>query len=175
MKTKIDKILYIIVLLTALFVLSQCQIKKQALPSDPYDSIFQITKADYCDNAPECYYGSKGLTFGNKLAEKIKYFPPYTYPLIILNLDKLAYAVSIHESNGCNSYVARMYNNCHGIRRNGTWQHYVSKEDSFNDFKEIWSKYYKKFPDYELADKYSGGDRTNEWLNNVTKIYNETI
>jgi len=43
---KLDSILYIIVLLTALFVLSQCNITKQVLPSGPYDNIFQIEDAN---------------------------------------------------------------------------------------------------------------------------------
>lgn len=132
----------------------------------------------YCDNAPECYGAPTSippLTFGHKLTEQIKYrFPPYDKPWTLLDLNKLAYAVSMQESKGCDSYIARMYNNCFGIRRGGKWQAYVRQEDSFADFKQLWAKYYKRFPDLALARKYSGDDRAEAWLKNVTYFYNKT-
>lgn len=137
----------------------------------------------YCDNAPECYGGpndtpSKGLTFGNRynFRDNIKYkVPPYNTKWSLVDLDKLAYAVSMHESKGCNSFVARYYNNCFGIRRGGKWQGYTTQQDSFDDFKDIWRKYYGGFPTLEMAERYSGKDRAEAWLNNVTYYYNKAI
>lgn len=88
------------------------------------------------------------------------------------DLNKLAYAVARHETANCTKGSGK-YNNCHGIIRNGGFVRYSTKEESYKDFKQLWKKWYKKFPDYELAHRYSGGDRTNEWIYNVTKFYHE--
>ena len=183
MKT-LDKIVIIICIIAILGLLGSCDLKHTEI-----NPVFKITKADdtedemnaWCDNSPECYDQLmqenelvKGLHFGQNLIEQIIYrFPPYNEKWTLLDLDKLAYAVSMQESSGCNSYIARMYNNCHGIRRNGTWQHYSTQQDSFNDFKDIWQRLYGGFPNLKMAKRYSGNDRAKIWLKNVTYFYNK--
>ena len=48
-----------------------------------------------------------------------------------------------------------------------------SKEDSYEDFKRIWSGSYKTFPTYEMAVKWTGNDHPDIWLKNVTYYYNQ--
>jgi len=48
---------------------------------------------------------------------------------------------------------------------------YKTTQDSFEDFKRIWSKSYKIFPNIKLAKKWTGNDRPNTWLKNVTFYY----
>ena len=54
---------------------------------------------------------------------------------------------------------------------NRSFKRYKTKADSYADFKRIWGAYYKTFPNLALAKKYSGNDRAQIWLNNVTKFY----
>ena len=56
-------------------------------------------------------------------------------------------------------------------KRTGKW--YATKEESYADFKRIWSTHYKIFPTYRLAVKWTGNDHPQTWLNNVTKYYNQ--
>ena len=92
-----------------------------------------------------------------------------------LNLDKLAYAVAVAETGDCTTGMGVTKNNCFGIMtwpngvRTGKW--YPNKEASYEDFKRIWKKSYKRFPDYYLADKWTGGDSVNDWLTNVRAAY----
>ena len=94
-----------------------------------------------------------------------------------LNIDKLAYCVAIAETGDCTAGMGVTKNNCFGImtwpngRRTGKW--YESKEASYEDFKRIWSTYYIGFPTYYMADKWTGGDRIQTWLNTVTNCYYE--
>lgn len=96
------------------------------------------------------------------------------------DLDKLAKAVAMHETKDCGVNVgSALVNNCFGIRgwhKDGTpyFKKYATKEDSYKDFKRIWTAYYGKFPDTALAKKYSGNDRPQSWLANVTHYY-ETL
>jgi hypothetical protein len=94
-------------------------------------------------------------------------------PVTGYDLDKLAKAVAKHETNDCKAKVgAAVYNNCFGIKYNGKFARYKTKQASYDDFKRIWSTYYKKFPNHALAKKYSGNDRPQTWLSNVTLFYN---
>ena len=97
-----------------------------------------------------------------------------------LDLDKLAKAVSIAETGGCTKGSAITHNNCFGIKRNntctvgmprGSFVQFESQEQSFECFKTIWAKWYKKFPDRALAQKWTGGDRADIWLNIVKEYY----
>jgi len=92
-----------------------------------------------------------------------------------LNIDKLAYAVAQAETNNCTKGASLSKNNCFGIMHwpNGKRQlkYYESPQDSYAEFKRIWTTHYKEFPDYRLADKYTGGDNTSQWLANVNKYY----
>jgi len=51
-------------------------------------------------------------------------------------------------------------------------RYFKTKEDGFVEFKRIWSTYYKRFPDKQLADKWTGKDKPDSWLKNVTTYYN---
>lgn len=93
-----------------------------------------------------------------------------------LDLDKLAYAVSMAETGGCKDGTAIKRNNCFGImswpsgKRTPKW--YNTQQESFEDFKRIWAKSYKRFPDIVLARKWTGNDKPQQWLKNVTYHYN---
>lgn len=95
-----------------------------------------------------------------------------------LDLDKLAKAVAMHETANCTRGSAKL-NNCHGILSwSGGRRHfkaYPTKEASYEDFKQIWAKYYKVFPTLALARRYSGNDRAHIWLANVIKFYNSEV
>lgn len=96
---------------------------------------------------------------------------PKTY-----DIDKLAKAIAIAETNNCTKGVGLTYNNCHalmewdsqGIRHP---RKYDYPEESYEDFKEIWTKYYDAFPTYEMAQRYTGNDSPDTWLENVTYWY----
>lgn len=97
-----------------------------------------------------------------------------------LDLDKLAIAVSVAETGGCKDGTALKRNNCFGIMQ---WdkqgrrspKYYKTKEESFVDFKRIWSNpkgWYKgRFPDEFLASKWTGNDNPQSWLKNVKSVY----
>ncbi len=95
------------------------------------------------------------------------------------DLDKLAKAVAMHETLDCKARAgAALVNNCFGImswdsKGRRYFRPFKTKEDSYTEFKRIWSTFYKKFPDYNLARRYSGNDRVNAWLGNVTRYYAE--
>lgn len=93
-----------------------------------------------------------------------------------LDLDKLAHAVAYAETGHCKDGTAIKRNNCFGIMqwnkqgvRSPKW--YSTKEESFQDFKRIWSKHYKRFPDLALANKWTGSDNAAQWLRNVKHYY----
>ena len=49
---------------------------------------------------------------------------------------------------------------------------YEDKSESYEAFKKIWKTHYRRYPDYQLAKTYSGGDRVKNWLKNVNELYN---
>ena len=55
-----------------------------------------------------------------------------------------------------------------GSRRGKAFE---SKENSFKACEDLWIKHYKRFPDYGLAHRYTGGDNTWEWLGTVKQHY----
>lgn len=87
------------------------------------------------------------------------------------DLDKLAYAVAWHETHDCALGSGVTHNNCFGIKPNGKFRWYATKEESYSDFKRIWRAYYGKFPTVALARKYSGNDRPQTWIKNVSEVY----
>lgn len=90
------------------------------------------------------------------------------------DLNRLAYAVAMAETKDCGiDYGSAKYNNCFGIIRNGTFERYETKEESYKDFKEIWSKYYQDYPNWSLATKWTGGDRVDTWLQAINQYYHE--
>lgn len=93
------------------------------------------------------------------------------------DLDKLAHAVAFAETGHCTDGTAIKRNNCFGIMswdKNGNRypRYFKSHEESFTEFKRIWVKYYGRFPDKKLADKWTGKDKPDSWLQNVTTYYN---
>lgn len=92
-----------------------------------------------------------------------------------LDLDKLARAVAVAETSGCTQGSGRSRNNCFGIMHwpggKRTLISYPSKEASFEHFKDIWSRLYKRFPDRALAAKWTGNDHPDRWLATVEHVY----
>ena len=94
------------------------------------------------------------------------------------NLDKLALAVACHETKCGTKGSAVSHNNAFWIMtwdKNGkrSFKRYEKIEDSYTDFKRIWSSYYGGFPTLKQAKRYSGNDRSEIWLNNVKHFYNK--
>jgi hypothetical protein len=96
-------------------------------------------------------------------------------PVTGYDLDKLARAVAHAETGNCTKGAGLSHNNAFGIMTwpNGKRQfkRYATCEESYEDFKRIWSRYYGRFPDHRLAVKYTGNDRADTWLANVKAIY----
>ena len=82
------------------------------------------------------------------------------------------------ETNDCTKGMGlnNKFNNCFGIM---TWSRgfregktYRSKEESYEDFKKIWIKFYgNHFPTWNDAAKWTGNDNPNNWLKNVSYYY----
>jgi hypothetical protein len=50
---------------------------------------------------------------------------------------------------------------------------YNNTSESFEDFKDIWSRLYKVYPTIKEAIKYTGNDNAKVWLNNVNIYFNK--
>lgn len=90
---------------------------------------------------------------------------------------KLCRAIAEHETHNCRDKTnSTAVNNCHGIRtwKNGVphFKRFASRDGSYTDCERIWTAYYGRFPDLALAKKWSGNDKAQSWLNNVTHFYN---
>ena len=102
------------------------------------------------------------------------------------DLEKLAHAVAFAETGHCADGTAIKRNNCHGImawkkvfdketKKNTTVRYpryFRSTQESFDEFKRIWAKSYKRYPDINLAIKWTGNDNAHVWLSNVNTYYN---
>lgn len=96
------------------------------------------------------------------------------------DINKLAVAVAKAETGDGKFGYGKEYNNVHGIKNGKTAPCnkigrnrmciYESKDESYQSFKKIWKKWYKKYPTPELAKKYSN-DRAETWLKNVNYYY----
>jgi len=87
----------------------------------------------------------------------------------------LAKAVAMHETADCTKGSAITHNNCFGIRRNGAFVRYETKNDSYKDFMVTWLKYYKVLPDKRASERWSGNDRAEDWLRNVNYFYQSQL
>lgn len=91
------------------------------------------------------------------------------------NIDKLAECVAVAETSWCTKWMWRTKNNCFWImiRPNGkrTGKRYATKQKSFEHFKTIWDKSYWAYPNWKLANKWTGGDNPKRWLNTVNSCY----
>lgn len=92
-----------------------------------------------------------------------------------IDYDKLFHAVSMAESGGCKSSVAKKTNNCVSIMAWKNGKRYIRKFESIEAnkqaFIELWSSHYGRLPDYALAKKYTGNDKPNIWLKAVNQHY----
>jgi len=89
----------------------------------------------------------------------------------------------MHETGNCTKEGYGIeYNNCFGIKNGNTAPCpkigrnrmciYEKREESYEAFYKIWSKWYRKFPTPALAQRYSN-DRAGAWLKSVTIFYNQ--
>ena len=94
-----------------------------------------------------------------------------------VDLDKLARAVAFAESASCKN---AWKNNCHGIKSGNTYPckqkkgemcQFSDTAESTRAFKVIWGKWYKTFPTRKQALAWTGGDKTDIWLDHVTNYY----
>ncbi len=93
-----------------------------------------------------------------------------------VDLEKLATAVALHETHDCTDTTgAALVHNAVGIM---TWKDghrhfkaYTTCAESKEDFKRLWAKSYHTFPTLALAERYTGTDRAETWLKNVTYFY----
>lgn len=96
-------------------------------------------------------------------------------------MEKLAYAVAMAETKNCELGYWKIYNNCFWIKNWNTvpcksiWVNkmciYNTPEESYEAFKIIWSKWYKTYPNKNLASKWTWWNRVNNWLNSVNLYY----
>jgi hypothetical protein len=101
----------------------------------------------------------------------------YNWTINRPNLDKIAYCVAYHETKNFTIGYGKTHKNGYGIM---TWENgyrepkrYNTQEESTNDFKRIWSKYYGgRVPTYKDAVKWSGNDRPEAWYYNFNWCYN---
>jgi len=102
-------------------------------------------------------------------------------PALSFDLDKLAHAVALAETGGCTTGSAVSKNNCFGIMQwdsagNRSLKAYASHEESFADFKRIWSSFYGEYPTDSngLALKWTGNAaEASVWLGNVNAAYSK--
>lgn len=92
------------------------------------------------------------------------------------DIDRFAYAVAMAETGNCTVWNSAERNNCFGIMQwdkywNRWYKSYETKEDSYKDFKRIWSSYYWEYPTRAMAIKYTWNDRVDTWLDNVMYFY----
>jgi hypothetical protein len=100
----------------------------------------------------------------------------------IIDIDKLAYAVSMAETHNCTKGYGLSVNNCFGIK-NGSIAPcenqlkdrtciYEKPEESYIAFKKIWTKGYGgRFPTIEDANAWVGKSGRYKWLENVSYYY----
>tara|TARA_Y100000296_G_scaffold6801_1_gene8191 strand:+ start:1215 stop:1607 length:393 start_codon:yes stop_codon:yes gene_type:complete len=85
------------------------------------------------------------------------------------NADRLSIAVAKHETAFGTTGVGPTHNNMCGIRRNGDWEKYDSKEAGLLDCKEVLLKY-QPWTINQIAQRWTTTQRQ-EWINNVTYFY----
>ena len=98
------------------------------------------------------------------------------------DINKLAYAIAMAETHNCEKWYWLSYNNCFGIKNWNTapcpkiWKSnmciYDTPEQSYEAFKKIWGTWYKSYPNWTLANRWTWWDRVQTWLNSVSYYYN---
>lgn len=152
------------------------------LDLDPYDAVYDQAEEIIVETIwTEAYEELKEET------ENKETFDDYSEEMKAehkdaLDLDKLAYAVAMAETHDCTKGYGATHNNCFGIKNANTapcdWPkmvmcRYNDPSESYEAFKKIWWKWYKKFPDRSLAVRWTGNDRADSWLEHVTHYYNK--
>ncbi len=92
-----------------------------------------------------------------------------------VDLDRLAYAVSVAETSHCTAGTGISKNNCHGIiecsKGACAMKHFANTNESFLAFKKLWMRAYgDHFPTLEDAKRYSAGPG-DTWLERVSIAY----
>lgn len=97
------------------------------------------------------------------------------------DIDRLAYAVAMAETWNCKYWYGKTHNNCFWIKHwntapcpwvpKGKMCKFKSKEASYEAFKKIWEKWYKKYPDRQLASRWTWADRVDTWLEHVNLYF----
>lgn len=97
------------------------------------------------------------------------------------DLNRLAKAVAWAETHDCTKGYGASYNNCFGIKNGNTAPCakigrsnmciYETPEQSYEAFKKIWSRWYRAYPNRNLASKWTGNDRPDSWLAAVKSKY----
>lgn len=83
---------------------------------------------------------------------------------------KLATAVAMHETHMGLDGVGQTYNNVCGIRRRGTWEHYVSIEAGLADCQSVLEQVYYGQSIIQIAQHWTTTSR-DAWVSNVTYFY----
>jgi len=106
-----------------------------------------------------------------------------THEKVWVDLDKIAYAVAMAETGNCKLGYWKTHNNCFWIKHWNTvpctwvpkWKmcKFESKEESYEAFKKIWGKWYKDYPNYKLAHRWTWWDRVDTWLKHVNLYLNK--
>lgn len=95
-----------------------------------------------------------------------------------INLDRLYYAVAMAESGNCSTEWHKAKANCTSIM---TWKSgkrelrkFKNEEEGKAYFKWLWKEHYgNKFPTMKEATRFTGDDRSAQWLENVKKYFNQ--
>ena len=108
---------------------------------------------------------SQSVTF----EPKIQYNAHWTLPV---DMDRLSESVAWHETHNCMLGVGKTHNNAVGIKKQGKFVKYATCQDSKDDFKWRWEKYYGgRLPTLADAKAWSGCDRAVAWQRNVISKY----
>lgn len=103
--------------------------------------------------------------------------PTPVIPWKIVNLDRIVWAISMHETKGCTIGSGKTHYNPGGVMTWATgerqFKRYANCEEGYEDMKRIWSTHYGGLPDLKMAKKWSGNDRAEAWLRNFYHYYNE--
>lgn len=87
------------------------------------------------------------------------------------------------ETGNCTKGYGLDYSNCFGIKNGNTAPCdkignarmciYEKPEDSYEAFKLIWGTWYNETPTLADAQKWTGGDNPQQWLDNVYYYLNQ--
>jgi len=88
------------------------------------------------------------------------------------NHHALVRAIIFHETGNGKTGVGKTQNNLCGIRRNGKFESYETRELSWNDCINTYFKYYSSMSITDMSKKWTATAQE-EWKNNVTHFYNK--